>query len=686
MGFVNNQRNNFVSTKLTSKGREKIAKGKLKFQKWAIGDSEINYQREKDNSELEYPYSQKILLPTDNQPDLKYFISRDVNLVDNKKLINASDMVCVKLTTNNLSKERGIFDLEESITQNKKVFNDGIFKGYADLLSANISGSVITMESAIPNNVKVGDWCLIEMPLATPSTFTLNGLTVGNFSFYKIKTILTAGVQFGLDRDVNKVTGVNTRAFFFSSSEVQGEPMWSETPNFEWDGETFNYEAGYCQGLGETKVWDFNIIKHEELAGYFNDYEKIGDKYIGLTNNYLGYNNISNYDLITDSGLDDCDNTMVSGVLDNHKKFLGVIHYTNSDFANIYGDFFYVNHSQNKRFKIKLPGVLHPNSDDLMGLTIVSNGNELKVTGTDITYYNLIVEGTTEVVGRVFNNLKIAILHDEEIVTALSFGGGRNFTLPMINSNLKQPLVNGGGILGVDQKMYITYLFEGVPGASNKVDAWYLHCNNYNVITNNTPTKKNVELSFNDISKFKHMLKTTSTTADLNKLFTANKFKVLYQITNKHERPSKENWKVVDFTTSGLLFTSPLITSDVINPSVLVSTKFDINEDTTSSSYVIDPIGELIPFISLGDENILFGNISTYAGATIYKSIIQVKINPTQYKYTTNTTKVGVDTPLKVSEVGIYDDEEDLIMIGKLATPIELNTSSTIMLELNLDF
>ena len=41
---------------------------------------------------------------------------------------------------------------------------------------------------------------------------------------------------------------------------------------------------------------------------------------------------------------------------------------------------------------------------------------------------------------------------------------------------------------------------------------------------------------------------------------------------------------------------------------------------------------------------------------------------------------------IRVSEVGIYDSEGNLVMIGKLSKPVRLASGNTIMLELSMDF
>ena len=77
MSYIINGNTNFVSTKLTELGRQMLSKGQLNFASWAIGDSEINYDRvileESLPNDASYSKENKILRPKDRQPNLKYF-------------------------------------------------------------------------------------------------------------------------------------------------------------------------------------------------------------------------------------------------------------------------------------------------------------------------------------------------------------------------------------------------------------------------------------------------------------------------------------------------------------------------------------------------------------------------------------------------------------------------------------
>ena len=94
--------------------------------------------------------------------------------------------------------------------------------------------------------------------------------------------------------------------------------------------------------------------------------------------------------------------------------------------------------------------------------------------------------------------------------------------------------------------------------------------------------------------------------------------------------------------------------------------------------------------LQFGDERFFYGNIDTYIGANVYKTVFKLTISADQFKFTSNPTRSSdplTNPPvIKVSECGIYDSAGDLVMIAKLSKPIKLTPGNTIMLELSMDF
>ena len=94
--------------------------------------------------------------------------------------------------------------------------------------------------------------------------------------------------------------------------------------------------------------------------------------------------------------------------------------------------------------------------------------------------------------------------------------------------------------------------------------------------------------------------------------------------------------------------------------------------------------------LQFGDERFFYGNLTTFIGATIYKTIFDIRVNASQFNATTNPTRskdMSTNPPnIKISEVGIYDTDRNLVCIGKLSNPVPLSGGNTIMLELSMDF
>jgi len=121
----------------------------------------------------------------------------------------------------------------------------------------------------------------------------------------------------------------------------------------------------------------------------------------------------------------------------------------------------------------------------------------------------------------------------------------------------------------------------------------------------------------------------------------------------------------------------------------------DMIKDSGTTIYDITQSLSMAPvttpnILQFGDERFFYGNLETYIGATIFKTIFDIRINSGQFVATTNETRStdpSTNPPdIRVSEVGIYDSDNDLVVIGKLSKPIKLEAGSTVMIELSMDF
>ena len=175
--------------------------------------------------------------------------------------------------------------------------------------------------------------------------------------------------------------------------------------------------------------------------------------------------------------------------------------------------------------------------------------------------------------------------------------------------------------------------------------------------------------------------------------------KVLFQkVTDSNDRPDPTAWNVYDYTTTTLT----TVSGETINPVQLenqspVTNGFVITELTNTASTIFDltQILDMAPKTSptdlqFGDERFFYGNIETYIGATIYKTFFPITVNAGEFDTTGNVTRskdASTNPPdIMVSEVGVYDSNKNLVIIGKLSKPTKLIAGNTIMLELSMDF
>ena len=159
-----------------------------------------------------------------------------------------------------------------------------------------------------------------------------------------------------------------------------------------------------------------------------------------------------------------------------------------------------------------------------------------------------------------------------------------------------------------------------------------------------------------------------------------------------------DQWMVHDFTSSAITST----VGETISPTLLetqnptaVDFLLDINKtsgDTTFS--IISSLG-MTPnsntnILQFGDERFFYGNLETFIGANIYKTVFNLFVSADKYKYTSNPTRssdpAAIVPDIKVSECGIYDTDGELVMIGKLSRPVRLTGGNTVMLEVSIDF
>ena len=718
MSYIINNSGALVNIKLTDTGRRKLAEGKLNFSAWGIGDSELNYNREEivDNyqTDAQLSGSSMVLRPMDKQPNLTSFISIDGSTPTNP--LTPAQITTLKAIVNNKAQERGFFSANTTHTEFNTWLDSPYTVDYGCFSNINLTGGT-TLELGSGYTYTVGDYILLKITNDTVGNVSISGNStpIPNL-WYKIQS--TGSTYVVVDRELPTLSSIsaNTCFIIYPQGEVYNAFGSSSTIPY-WNSNTLSFDSCCYVSCSDVPVWNMNNVWCEDLAGMTGSginniistpnesHEKFGSwSYLGQKYPYFDYSCL----IPVETAVSVCD-TPGTSVLDTVSKSVSVIHYTNNTISNFYGEFLFVDGANGKNVYVYMPDLMYhrraysTGSGTTMGMTFLASGATKYIgdTATDIEYIDLIEDPslipsgqTPLVIGKVFPQLKVIVIHDDEIVSAISYKSNRNWTLPALSANLVNSNNLSGGLLQPNQVMWLTYTFENTSGSGLTTT---LPCQKYVIMSNNTSTAKDVEFKISDVDLLPYMRKIEDPGYD-GLGFYANEFKVLYQITSGDTRPAADSWMVHDFTST--LITS--VSGETISPQLLenqnpAANNFKLDIPTTSADTIFSIINSMSmapnvnpDLLQFGDERFFYGNIDTYIGANVYKTIFKLGISADLFKYTSNPTRSSdpsTNPPvIKVTECGIYDSSGELVMIAKLSKPVKLTPGNTILLELSMDF
>ncbi|PCI27770.1 hypothetical protein COB55_05175 [Candidatus Wolfebacteria bacterium] len=738
MSFVNQTPSPLISSRLTTVGRKLLSSGSLVFTSFSVADSEIDYGQGRDLDPIYDHGNNRVLSPFDVNPDLKYKIPQLEKLSYQSQDFYQPlpTLVPVENEITNTAKQRGFFS---GTPNNYSAFtfqspNDPLrYLHQADAvlhISGVTGGTSMRVYSASTftggTQPGVQDYALIEWrnPSMSGLTRYTNNRDVVNIPFdqpipwlwYKIEAIsgdlATSGIlDLTLDRDI-----LNFHALSGATQQLSGEsettlagvyfyPSGNSIDTFYGSGETTQYWNEDTLAFNNTSnlandelnIWNMNIVHTETIAGNdlttfetHTDYGSTG--YTGIKN-YLGY------------------------TFDKpEQKAIGIIHYTNHSISNFYGESLHKD-----TIKLHLPTIMwHHNDGTTLGLELSNVGETKKNlilgdtldpsntnSGLTTTYYDL-TDSSGNTVGKVLNDLKTIIIHDEELLAAMSYKSNRNWSLPTLEGNAVSVTSSvGTNVFSPQtQQMWVSYLFEnfgtwtgdttGTPtnlGTTNGI-----HCQNYTLITgdtNQTPTPgvAQVRIPLGELPYMRSVaeLETLSGTG-----WNANVIKLICQRTALGQRPKADSWRFLDVTSGLTNFSTTELTSidpddldGSANQEVFNITK-ELFDSNSGNTYVLNdliqiPTSSQPDNLQFGDEVFFFGNIETDIQAISYKTKFVLPLGGSQYNASINPTFRG-DTSVFVSDIGIYDNSLNLVAVGKLNKPIEKKVGKTVIIELSIDF
>ncbi len=416
MAFIEKKDPVVLNIKLTTKGRELLSTGNLTFKYFAIGDSEIDYGFNAQASLN--PFDAKILRPADNNPKIISFIPQ----TESGDTYNAlSTIPTAWYPVTNSVESIGFFTSGSTsfITDSNHVKQPDVM-----ILVTDVTGGTSIRLRKAPlygrsaEEPKEGDLLLIKWTINSNTTGdTINKTNPTPYLIYRIGatvgTLAADNLTVFLDRNLpdftgNAVAGIYAGGLvYYNFINFSGNTIFNDFSTDYIDESVLSFfQNSQCPTV-VFPFWNMSIIFTEEIAGVQS--ALLGDKTFGQFDS-RAYGGFVSY---------------IQSQQAFYKK-LGVIHYTNSSPANVYGEGFYLTTPL-----LDIPTIMwHKNSTVTLGAKFVS-GNGFTLTDLGIHYYDLVdINDPTIVVGKIFDELKMFLIEDQELLFAMSYKSNRSWTLP----------------------------------------------------------------------------------------------------------------------------------------------------------------------------------------------------------------------------------------------------------------
>ena len=220
-----------------------------------------------------------------------------------------------------------------------------------------------------------------------------------------------------------------------------------------------------------------------------------------------------------------------------------------------------------------------------------------------------------------------------------------------------------------------------IPGTNTYLDGIYLSGGHVCLTLNQQPNNNTVYLFYNGalVSSNNYGVFTTGTTATRR-----------VQLTFTPSFSSKLTLFYLDNSGGGSNPYMNLMTSNNINNLRVYMDLDSINNSITNYYDIGDVVDLPAPTatgMTFGDEVFFYGNLGTDIKATIYKTLFTFNVIPNTFISTSNPTFNVNQDKVAFTEVGIYDNSDDLVAIGKFSQPITRKYNSDIIsLQATIDF
>lgn len=689
MSFLPQEPITFINIKLTDAGRKLLSLGQLTFDRAVFSDREINYGID-NTGYYDIECSNRVLSPVDMQP----FINTNL---DGSASIPVYQVGSLRQIVSAATPSTGTFSgTPDNWTYDNTAYIARATVTYSAATTVPSGGTVITVRDysgSTLTGLTPSAMPLVYIPWQpiqnSGNTYTRNDMvlsanpTVG--LWYRVLTASTAGssVSLSLDRNIpnfnnygalNVTTNQNFNCYFYPNNGI--------------------YTYYGSASTVETKLWNLSIVRTSSQIGTngsISGYTTYGSIEYNGFKHYIGFS--------------------------ANTREVGIIHYSNNYTGNTYAEQLVEGTTE-----LAIPNVMwhkYPTTNvgeainygvtlyDYAGPTIFDNAAQ--------TSYRYLRDGTSSastIVGRVYHKIKTYVITDPELLTALTYKSNRNYTLPQIQVQTSSvpayPLSSSqaSGLLETGYTYFVTYAMDDKGGYYLSGTSFgypvtypcaYISRIDGQLDGNGSPLYLKADLPSNSFPYMRKSQNTLPSSPYSGTGWVASNLSLMVNKVSLSTYPNvdidtipSDTWTIFN-AGNGMI--SPQAPYDLLDPLYVQGTSLIVsNEDIQSGSTFAltgsySGLSMNMSALTYGDEAFFFGNVKVGIMATTYKSIITVLCPNTDYNSSVNASfdpLVNMDT--YITEIGVLNNNNQLVAVGKPTYPIPKNSSRYLTFQLELDF
>ncbi len=719
MSYLSSNNSEFLSARITKKGRQAIAKGNFVIEYFQIGDSEFDYTPPfTAYTGLGSVPHQKVLSPFDIEAGVKYPYKLDSsddattfgNPVQNASTVTIRNIMgpaghvsnyleydensCTGTTveclteridlntvsgTNTISVSTGnTYDDCEFITL---VFSQFVGMDPDHPVISGNSSSLIYKISGITTGVSTNT---IYLDRDTPDFSSLSG--------YAQVVCNKCNNEYPIDTQISPVCHPNDIDTQQQLDPWTMEVVWTEKPiGFDVNGLDENL-SGFTSNV---------YVSTKELYGYTESSGQTFTNYTGGTlSNPTAYYNSFNEEIIVEPESQRCvaiiHYSELGDIINDPERFFKYDDYISNDTDSagnsIIDDPNGVPLSDTEYFEVYIPWIYyHRNTGTTFGAIFYMDSVDYYIRSTKNAYHSLkyryLIDEQGYRVGKVFVNNKVIVFDDQELVAVLDYKSNRRYTLPAPKVSVVPSDTNPSNSIltgGTGQTIWITYMFEYTGDTQlNGLPCNYYNSSNLDPSLNSCAFNvcSNVTMKISG-STMPNMKNTFSGSTDG---FIANKFYILAQETNVGETPSHDQWILMDYTTE-----AGGDGSNLINPTGVTDVTYTITKSKFNSGTIFDLEDYLGPIPNepstspqFGDEQPFPGSIRLIRATDVEQMNFLVNLPSSQFTQSQNPT-FSSGAEKRITEIALLNSNKEPYVVAKTPTPIE--RTGTQVFAIRLDF